>query len=265
MTNGNYKSIKSMMNRLYRYPLVSNVPEADIAQHVYDAIRLIEAPMAYHTYVEPIYVNYNRGLLPCNIIYINQTRRYSSKRCTTDYLELGVDDFKNAYMHYNIFEPMTYATDHFHTSYHEDNSPDLKKYPANVDFDNTYSIQNGYIITSFEEGMIQMSYKGLMVDEEEFPMIPDNVKVEKAIENYTRLQIYTPLWEMGKVSDKVMESLKQETAWYTGGANTSMQLQSIDQAEAFKAAFTRTLLKPLQHQSSFRNFGSQEYIPNGSI
>lgn len=268
MHNGKYKSIQSMMNRLYRNPMIKNVSDSDMAQYIGDAIKLIEAPMAYMDYVEPIRIRNHRGELPCNLLYIKQTKKYVSPYTIKLYDEVGSEEFRNYIAkdaNYQKFttEPMTYATDSFHTAHHLDNSPDLVKKTGF--YNHTYSVQGGYIFTNFSEGVAVMSFKGLMIDEEGYPMIPDNIKVEKAIENYTKLQIYQIEWELGKISDKVMNELKQETAWYMGASNTSLQMQNLDQAEAFKAAFTRTLLKPMHHDDGFRNMGTQEYIRQGSI
>lgn len=258
MHNGKYKSIKDMMSRLLRNPLMSNLNESDVASYTADAIRFIQAPLAYEEKVADIDIVDYRGELPCDIIYIQQTQKYKE----------GLNEGKpeSTYNTMYGYLPMRYATDHFHTALHADNSPDLQKNGyTEHDYDVTYKIQSNYIYTSFKEGKVRMSYRGLALDDEDFPMIPDNIAVEKAIENHIKYEYYTILWELGKIADKVYRKVETERDWYMGSANTKMQLQNIDQAEAMKAALTRTILKPLQHGSGFKDLGTQEYINRGSI
>lgn len=258
MHNGKYKSIKDLMSRLSRNPLLNDLNESDIASYIADTIKFIQAPMAYLEKVAEINIEDYRGELPCDIIYIQQTQKFKEA------LNEGVPESKYNRMYGYL--PMRYATDHFHTALHANNSPDLQKNGyTEMDYDLTYKIQNNYIYTSFREGKVRMSYRGLALDDEGYPMIPDNIAVEKAIENNVKYEYYTILWELGKISDKVYQKVSQERDWYIGSANTKMQLQNIDQAESMKAALTRTILKPLQHGSGFKDLGAQEYLNQGSI
>lgn len=237
---------------------MASLNESDAAQYVSDVLRLIEAPMIYQDKVCDIEILNYRGELPCDLLYVLQCRKYRQG--------WSVQPQSSYTIGFSDFEPMKYATDHFHTALHVAESPDLQPTAASgLDYETTYSIQGDMIYTSFREGMVQMSYKGLVLDEEGYPMIPDNVKVELAIEHYLKYKHYTILWEMGKIADKVLNKAEQEYSWYVGAADTSMRGMSIDQAEAFKAAFTRTILKPLQHHNGFKNLGTQEYINSGSI
>ena len=258
MTNGKYISIKNLMSRLLRNPLMNDLNDSDAASYIADALRLIEAPLAFEEKVEYIDIVDYRGELPCDIIYIQQTQKVKEV--------IDRVNPQSGYNHNYGYESMRYATDTFHVDIVADDSPDLQKNSStSLDYDNTYKVQSNLIYTSFREGKVRMSYRGLMLDDEGFPMIPDNVKVEKAIENHIKYEYYTILWEMGKISDKVYNKVCQERDWYIGGANTSLQLQTLDQAESMKAMLTRTILKPLQSQSGFKNLGTQEYLNKNSI
>lgn len=239
---------------------MNNLNESDVAQYISDCLRLIGAPLIYEDKVEDIDIKEHRGELPCDLLYIKQTRMYAGSNAK---LRSPQSTYTTQM---SRFVPMKYATDHFHTALHEENSPDLLgTNGSELDYEVTYQINGEYIYTSFKEGKVQMSFKGLKTDEEGYPMIPDNVKVEKAIEAYIKVQHYTIMWELGKIADKVLNKAEQEYSWYVGAADTSMRALSVDQAESLKAALTRTILKPLQHHAGFKNLGTQEYINKGSI
>jgi hypothetical protein len=238
----NYVSMKIMLGRILANPLMQGITESDVARYTTEVIALIGAPMAYENKVAEIEIKNYRGELPCDLLYIQQTRK--------------VNDNKH-------LEPMRYASDTFHSAYHQVGSPDFADKPTNYDW--TYSLNNGMIYTNFETGALQQSYRAIKTDEEGLPMIPDNVKFSKAIEEYIKTQWYRIQWELGKISDKVLAKAEQEYAWYVGGANTTAQLMSIDQAETFRAAFTRILDNSTTAKQYFQNHGRQEYIKYGRI
>ena len=243
MLNSNYKSINSTLERLFRNPLMQDISISDVAQSVGDCIKLIGAPMSYEEKLEQITIKDYRGKLPCDLLYIKQTRR-------------RLEDS-------NVIVPMRYATDTFHTSYHEVGTPDFgytyeiegSPTPTRTD---TYSINNNLIYTSFEEGCVEMMYKAVRVDDDGLPMIPDDIKYEKAIENYVKAEHYKILFEMGKVPERVLNRTEQERDWYVGAANTKALLMNIDQQESFSAAFLRLLQEPLQAKYGFLTQGDRE-------
>jgi hypothetical protein len=240
--NTNYISIKGVLSRVLSNPLMEGISEANVAMYIADAMKLIGASMSYENKVDTINISNYRGELPCELLYIQQTRKKDKD---------------------GGLQPMRYASDTFHSAYHEIGSPDFAEMSSNYDW--TYSINNGMIYTNFPEGTIEQSYKGLKLDEDGLPMIPDNVKFEKAIEEYIKTQWYRIQWELGKISDKVLAKAEQEYMWYVGGANTSAQLQTIDQAETFRSAFTKILDNSTAAKKFFQDHGRQEYIKYGRI
>lgn len=239
----NYISINSLLSRLFNDPLMNGISESNVAMYMADCLKLIGAPMAYEDKVETITIEDYRAELPCELLYIQQTRKVES-------------DGKTLY-------PMRYSSDTFHSAYHEIGSPDFTEAPDNYDW--TYTLNNGIIYTNFKKGTIQQSFKALKVDDDGLPMIPDNVKFEKAIENYIKAEWFRIQWQLGKISDKVLNKAEQERDWYVGGANTAAQLQTIDQAETFRAAFTKILSGDTAARRFFQDHGRQEFIKYGRI
>lgn len=236
-----YISIKNILSRVLMNPLMEGLNEADAIKYLADCINLIGAPMSYENKIAQYEIQEHRASLPLDLIYIQQTRK--------------VDN--------NCVYPMRYNSDTFNSKYHEIGSPDFVELSSNYDW--SYSINNGCIYTNFKEGNVQQSYKGLKLDDDGLPMVPDDVKFEKAVEWYIKLQHYTILWELNKISDKVFENTKQESCWYIGAANTKAQSQNIDQAESFKNTFTKLLRNDTAGAKSFNDFGRQEYIKTNRI
>jgi len=76
------------------------------------------------------------------------------------------------------------------------------------------SIENEYMHTNFCDGTIYLSYNAFPIDEESgLPLIPDNSRVEKAIEYYIKKNIIESLWVNGDadVQQKVQYFNQQYT------------------------------------------------------
>lgn len=56
------------------------------------------------------------------------------------------------------------------------------------------TINNGHILTNFNDGHIYMQYYAFPYDEEGLPMIPDITEIEKAVEWYIKHQILLNFW-----------------------------------------------------------------------
>lgn len=223
-------------------PMMENITESDLAQYVGEAIKLAGVPKSYRDGDCTINIKKYRGALPNDLVYIIQTS-----------LKKGEGDQAKFY-------PMRYATNTFSSKYHQIGSPDFNRNAKNA-----YSLNDGYIFLDQEEGTVFMVYKALKVDEEGFPMIPDNIKFELAIEWYVKYRYYTILWELGKIPDKVYMNAEQNYNWYIGAAQSAGQLMSIDEAESFANAFNKTILKPLEQSEFFHNQGATQYLKENRI
>lgn len=218
--NSKYKPVTTLLSKLLTNPLMEDINESDLAIYITDAIKLIGAPNAYENKECDIDIINHRGKLPDDMIYIIQS----------------------LFINGNKHEPMSYSTSSYSSKYHQKGSYDL------LHLNNkSYDLNNHYIITNDKTGKIRLFYKGLAIDSNKIPLIPDNIKFEKAIEAYVKLQHYTVLWELGKIPDKVFSKVEQEYSWYVGAAQTAGQLMSMDEAENFTNTFTRLLLKPFKN------------------
>ena len=132
-----------------------------------------------------------------------------------------------------------YATDTFHMS--EDKMwKDL-----------TYKLQGGYIFTSIKEGLIEISYQAILLDEELFPMIPDNSKFIRALEAYIKKEWFTIMFDMGKIQPAVFQNVQQEYAWAVGACESEFQKMSLDKAESFYNSWRTLIPRTNEHSRGF--------------
>lgn len=236
MFNHKYVSLKVIIDKIKRGRLYKELSFEAAIDYGVEAYRLLASEKAEVTLPAKIEINNYRGILPSNMERILQA--------------VKVDDCMKEMC------AMRYATDNFHSVLHCTNSPDLK-----CRSEVTYSLNNNYIITSFEKGYVFMSYKGLATDEDCIPMIPDNVNVMLAVEYYIK---YRFLDDLGSDNPRIQNQQskdEQQYCWYIGKAQAHMTAMTMDEYQSFANSMSQMF--DTEHHSSFlRNLGTKELIKN---
>jgi hypothetical protein len=232
MVNGQTVSLKAILWNVFNHPLANDLTYDIAAGFAVEAIRLLGAPLAFINKVtDPYIVTVNhKAALPDDLLKINGVRLIQN------------DEFPE-----RSAKALRYATDVYH---HSKLKNTLEEF--------TYTIQNGIIYTSFPEACIEISYEALPVDEEGYPLIPNNQKVKLAIEYYILFRYLAPLYDIGKITDKSFGRIEQQKLFYMGAASNDMKLQGIDQLESVMNAVNRLIVNSNAHKNFFKNAGEKE-------
>ena len=233
MHNGKYVSIKSIFYEITRYPFVEGIQPEDIALYLNNLLSLVGSPFAFEKKFEKVIINNYCGQLPCDLIRIDGTKYRLS--CDCDYI------------------PLKYASDIYHSNYHSENCPD-----KTCISDNSYSLNNGKIYTSFCEGEVIIAYQGIKIDEEGFPMIPDSAAFKQALKYYVLWQYAEPARYRGEVPRDVYEDIKQQYAWYVGAASNDLNMLTPDKAKSLENGLIRLFQGMDHHSETWKNFNKQE-------
>lgn len=236
MINGNYKSLGTILYKILRNPLCAELSYEDAAEYALEFIKLLGAPVAYINKTEYITLNCYKAEIPCGLLYVNGIRYFE-------------DDLKNAIA-------MRESTNVYHINNDEFVNPG--KSNSNNEF--TYKLQNGIIFTSMEDGCIEISYEAIATDDEGYPLVPDNQKVELGMEYYIMSRYLEPLYLVGKVTDKAFEYIQQKRYFYMPSAYTSLQMPSVDKMETIMNGLNRLIINDTAHQNFFKKFGEKEVI-----
>lgn len=248
MLNSRSVSIYRIIENLFRtsaYTKYLNL--ADAVTLAGEAISMIGAPTAFvekitdgdpdFDHPAPIKIKNYKGKLPNDLYQIIQTRDYKTKKY------------------------MRYSTDTFHIAYHCPNSPDI----SGMQTDLSYKVRKGGIIhTSFEEGLVEMAYNAYYVDEHGFPLIPEEERYVKGIENYIKYNLYLPQWELGLIPDKVMAKTEQEYLFYMGSAENQALLVGLDEGISIKNFMVNLIPDINAPENFFKNSGEPKMIYNSN-
>ena len=224
-----YVSIKIILDRITRHPLLQDVPYETVVDLTVDFMRIVGIP---NMFVEPppalIEINDYRGALPCGWYETIQVRENGG----------------SAYFRQ--------ATDNFYQSTGNDRQ--------SKDYDGTFSVQGNIIYTSMKKGTLEMAYRAIKIDEDEVPMIPDNSNFFRALEGYIKQYWFTILSDMGKISPQSLATAKQDYAWAVGSCETDMRKLDLSKAESFFNSFRTLIVRDKEFGHGFRQNGVGEIL-----
>lgn len=192
-----YISLKVILDNCLAHPLLKDLTFERAVVYAVDFIRIMGMPPMFIEKTEEIEIRNHRGALPCDfheMIQVRTKRRHH--KC---------HDREHSHV-------MRYSTDSFHMSHMDDKH----RHFMDEHTDPTYKIQGRVIFTSMKEGKIEIAYSAIAVDDEGYPLIPDNSSFTKALELYIKKQCFTVLFDLGKIQQGVLQNTQQEYAFYAG-------------------------------------------------
>ena len=212
-----------------RHPMLRDVPFETAVEYAVDFISLMGTPALYNEKTAIVKIEDWRGMLPCDFESMIQVRAVG----------------KN-----NIPGPMyRYSGHSFHMS--QNHGPAFTG-------EFTYKIQGTVIFTSTKDLDIEIAYRAFAVDDEGYPLLPDNASFLRGLENYIKLQWFTIKFDMGEISREVFENAKQEYCWSAGDAQSEFSRLTLDEAETLFNSFKTLLPRNNEHWKAFFDNGSKE-------
>ena len=227
----NYINIREALSRVMRHPLLQDVTLEQAVQYTLDFIGIFGMPKLYQDEEEVIHIEEFRGLLPCNLISINQIKECKSGVC------------------------LRYMTDNFMPKEHYDKNVGYK-----VPQELTFKTQGQVLYVSFKTGDVSISYKSIPVDKDGFPLLIDNSVFLKTLEAYIKREVFTILFDMGKIQAAALQNAQQQYAWLAGTLQSEFTIPSISEMESIKRSWCTLIQRASSFNDGFRNNGNQEYL-----
>lgn len=221
-----YINIRQVLDDLLHHPLLQGLTFERAVNYSVEFIRIVGCPRVFEEKTLKLKIENYRGMLPCDFHRIIQVRTCTCGRTTT----------------------FRYSTDSFHMSDDKHcNLPDL-----------TYKIQGQVIFTSIKDGEIEIAYEAISVDEEGYPLIPENSSFVRALELYIKRECFTILFDLGKITPQVYNNTCQQYAWAVGQAQNEFMRPSIDEMESITNAWNNLIPRTNEHRNGFVTLGTKE-------
>lgn len=255
----NYTSIKVVADRLLRHPMMAGISFEAIIDYTVDFLRIVQCGAFFEEKCVKINIEDYKGLLPEDFYDVNQIRLVSQRYKYPTYEEVVRKDENGNVITVDgmvpptmMYEQSGYVEGDFKANQVFVSSSDTFHMSEDKVFTGlTYKIQGGYIFTSIKEGEIEISYKAIILDDEGYPVIPDNSKFLRALEAYIKRQWFTILFDMGKLQAGILQNTQQEYAWAVGACESEFQKMSLDKAESFYNSWRTLISRTNEHSRGF--------------
>lgn len=123
-----------------------------------------------------------------------------------------------------------------------------------------YWINNHHIKTTFQTGTIFIAYLSIPLDDDGFPLIPDDVSYREALYRYITMKLMYPSYLQGKLRDRQWDEMVQTWHNYCAQARGVANMPDEGQLENLKNQWVRLIPNINQFDSFFNNLGTQENL-----
>jgi hypothetical protein len=247
MLNGGYVKVDRVISSVHRdFSFNSEFDWIDAIEWIGEIMSLIGTSAQYVEKVTDgntdlghapqITIEDYRGRLPHDIVFIQQ-----AWNCETN-------------------TPMRWSTDPFHSSYYCEGYTEC----CNSTQD-TYKLNDDYIMTSFETGTVRLAYKAFPTDSEGLPLIPDNQSFIEACKWHIGMKIAFKKFLQEKISFSTYNEFVVNRDWYVAQATAKANMPNYDRMENIKNMFTSLIPQLRAHDQRYLNIGKLEQRFNSSF
>ena len=152
----------------------------------------------------------------------------------------------------NSMQPLQYGASTFHRSMHCDGCVN-----ESTRYEDTYIVDCDYIKTSFQSGQICLSYTAFPIDDECYPLVPQDVSFQEAMfwYIYKKLLLTNP-----KMNNNGIDYSLAEGQWkyYCTQARNAANYPDIDRMESFMNQWVRLIPDINRHDLAFESLNTKE-------
>ena len=227
-----YISIRQVMDDILEHPLLRKLSLERAVNYAAEFIEIVGCPKLFEDKIAILDIEDYRAPLPCDFLDVIQIRTKEECGCE-QHVYRGTTD-----------------------SFHIDGKKEEDKHKDNL----TYKIQHNVIYFSHKEGEVEMSYRAMALDDDGFPLIPDNQSFKKALEYYIKKEYFSILFDLGVITSPVLANTEQRYAWYVGQAQSDLVRPTIDEMESITNMLNQLIVRTNEHRKGFINLGKREYV-----
>ncbi len=275
MNNGKYISVKRILENVYRnFGLQEEVNFYDALEWVGGLLSIIGSHARLEKYIRVIQIEDGKGKLPCDLHTIiqcgkrvqsgsalgNVPRTFFVENSVVEEGEEYLPDISDTYIETTAskssyyLEPMLYSADNMYMRYHCCDI-DLNTNPG---CGNTYQVNKNFIYTNFERGLVEMAYMRIPLDDEGYPLIPDNESWIKACEFEIAYRVFYRDFIAGRMPQGIFMTIERDRDWYLAQAGNTDKIPTQDEAHSW----LNNALNPLRDANSFKTFFQHVHEPS---
>jgi hypothetical protein len=125
-----------------------------------------------------------------------------------------------------------------------------------------YYINNNYIKLNVKSGYLKVAYQAISLDEEGYPMIPNDPGFFEALYWYINMKLLYPEWRRGSIRDAVYYDARSNWNYYCNQAYGKAMMPNADKLESLKNKWLQLYPEIHDHGNLFSDTGNQQLIYN---
>jgi|TARA_R110001606_G_scaffold220542_2_gene368382 hypothetical protein len=240
-------SIKEIIEGVYRDTAINEELDIwDVIEWGGEALELIGAGLQYEELIAEVCVKEHRGALPCNLHLLDSISLNGNplKLCTGTF---GAISSTPTSTNLNTIDGKEVDTKNF----------PMKGSNAGSMSD-CYYVNDNFIVTSFASACILLAFRGIKVDDEGYPMVPDHVSYKKALKSYITMMLDRIEWRKGSTPESHYRDSQRDWEWYVKQARGAANMPNLDMMDNIKNQWVK--LKPSQtaHNTFYTDLGNPE-------
>lgn len=256
MLTGKKISLKNVISKIYDgLDLTDDNDHISIIEWLGEAISKIQVYEQLETVHCCLDIHNHKAELPCDLIYLDELT-FCGIPLNKGYGNNLSDNYCNEMMLYNQYDYRDARMSGVENIAYELG----KRYVHTKGAE--FLIQNGWIKTSLECGELDIVYRRLPVDEEGYPLIPEEESFREALFWYVawkyffKQRIKASGNDYNKYSQLSAES-EQKWHWYCGQAGTTAIMPDVFTLENLKRNFLTLIPKINAYDTNFKNLNKQ--------
>lgn len=218
-----FVSLREILSRVTRHPMLQDMDLEAAIHYTMDFFGRFGFPQVYEDKIADVPIEKFRGVLPCDLVRIEQVRDKKSKA------------------------PLRSMTATFNTR--------DGRLPAEA----TFKTSNRIITTSFPEGCLEIAYKAIKVDEDGIPMIPDNTVFLSTLESYIKKERFIVLFDLGKIKQDVLAHAEQDYFFNAGRLSSEFKMPSMSEMQSLTGMLHRMIPSTREFNAGFKGLGDTEH------
>jgi hypothetical protein len=129
---------------------------------------------------------------------------------------------------------------------------------ASLDY--VYYVTGNYLKFNVKEGWVKLAYKAVPIDDEGYPLVPDDESFMEAIYWYIVLKLQYPEWVSGRIRDVVYYDTRNNWNFHCKQAYGKAMMPNVDKMESLKNQWLQLYPELNSFDSAFSNIGTKQTI-----
>ena len=258
--NIQYTSIRRILDNLLDHPLLRDVNLEQAVRYVLRFIALHGYPQLFEDKRADVQIHNFRGELPCDLISVQQVRDTCTGTCLramTRTFNPGLKDHPqpkrrpagkfpqlvNGRPMPPYMDGMDRWCDHVHCHH---------------DHEMSFKTQGRIIYTSFPEGVVELAYKAIPVDDDGYPLLIDDENYLAALEAYIKVRVFTVKFDTGKLAAPILQNAQTDYAWLSAQLMDTFTIPSMSEMEAMTRMWNTLIEHRYEFEHQFKELGKKE-------